>query len=218
MPGTVPDGTGAPRRPLRVAIANGHGTVRDALREQLERQGLQVTFEAGDGQELLDALQLQRVDVILCSTRMPGVGGLAALRELRAIGDRTPVVLLATPGDGDLSQSASQAGAQALLPTDVEPAILHEAILQVAAAGPFGKHPAPARQPLSKEAPTPDAFDPREVAILRLLAEGGSNQEIARQLDLAEGTVKNCVTAILDKLGTVDRTRAALKAITLRII
>jgi Response regulator containing a CheY-like receiver domain and an HTH DNA-binding domain len=63
-----------------------------------------------------------------------------------------------------------------------------------------------------------EGFNPREVAILRLLAGGYSNKEIARSLFLAEGTVKNYVSAILDKLGTRDRTRAVLKAITLRII
>ena len=211
-----------PVPPLRVALADDQALVRAGLRALLERLGIEVAFEAEDGQDLLDALQLQPVDVILSDIRMPGVDGIAALRELRAIGDRTPALLLTTFDDSDLPLQASEAGAQGFLLKDAAPEDLHEAIMRVAAGetllAPVSTDPVRARYRFHDEAPPHDTFGEREVAILRLLAGGYSNKEIARSLFLAEGTVKNYVSTILDKLGTRDRTRAVLKAITLRII
>ena len=114
--------------PLRVALADDQALVRAGLRALLERLGIVVAFEAEDGQDLLDALQLQPVDVILSDIRMPGVDGIAALRELRAIGDRTPVLLLTTFDDSDLPLQASEAGAQGFLLMDAAPEDLHEAV------------------------------------------------------------------------------------------
>ncbi|MEE7560138.1 response regulator transcription factor, partial [Xanthomonas sp. Kuri4-2] len=99
---------------------------------------------------------------------------------------------------------------------------LRDAIARLAAGQtllqPVSTDPVRARYRYRDEAPPRDTFGAREVAILRLLAGGYSNKEIARTLFLAEGTVKNYVSTVLDKLGTRDRTRAVLKAITLRII
>ena len=88
----------AVERPLRVALADDQALVRAGLRALLERLGIEVAFEAEDGQGLLDALQLQPVDVVLSDIRMPGMDGIAALRELRDEGDHTPVLLLTTWG------------------------------------------------------------------------------------------------------------------------
>lgn len=207
---------------LRVALADDQALVRAGLRALLERLGIQVTFEAEDGQGLLDALQLQPVDVVLSDIRMPGLDGIAALRELREQGDRTPVLLLTTFDESDLMLHAREAGAQGFLLKDAAPEELREAIVRVAAGesllAPVSTEPVRARYRFHDEAPAHDAFSEREIAILRLLAGGYSNKEIARSLFLAEGTVKNYVSTILDKLGTRDRTRAVLKAITLRVI
>jgi DNA-binding NarL/FixJ family response regulator len=209
-------------RSLRVALADDQALVRAGLRALLERLGIEVTFEAEDGQGLLDALQLQPVDVVLSDIRMPGMDGVAALRELRAEGDRTPVLLLTTFDEGDLLLHARDAGAQGFMLKDAAPEDLYDAIARVAAGetllAPVSTDPVRARFRFHDEAPAHDAFSAREVAILRLLAGGYSNKEIARSLFLAEGTVKNYVSTILDKLGTRDRTRAVLKAITLRVI
>ena len=211
-----------PSRPLRVALADDQALVRAGLRALIERLGLEVAFEAEDGQDLLDALQLQPVDVILSDIRMPGVDGIAALHELRARGDRTPVLFLTTFDDSDLPLQASASGAQGFLLKDAAPDDLRAAIVRVAAGetllAPVSTDPVRARYRFHDEAPPSEGFSEREVAILRLLAGGYSNKEIARSLFLAEGTVKNYVSTILDKLGTRDRTRAVLKAITLRII
>ena len=211
-----------PERPLRVALADDQALVRAGLRALLERSGITVVFEAEDGQALLDTLSTRSVDVVLSDIRMPGLDGIAALRELRDEGDRTPVLLLTTFDDSDLLLHARDAGAQGFLLKDAAPDDLHEAILRVAAGetllAPVSTDPVRARYRFHDEAPPTDTFGEREVAILRLLAGGYSNREIARSLFLAEGTVKNYVSTILDKLGTRDRTRAVLKAITLRII
>ena len=207
---------------LRVALADDQALVRAGLRALLEGLGVEVAFEAEDGQGLLDALQLQAVDVVLSDIRMPGLDGIAALRRLREVGDATPVLLLTTFDDSDLLLDAREAGAQGFLLKDAAPAELDEAIVRVAGGdtllAPVSTDPVRARYRFHDETPPHDGFNEREVAILRLLAGGYSNKEIARSLFLAEGTVKNYVSNILDKLGTRDRTRAVLKAITLRII
>ena len=208
--------------PIRVALADDQALVRAGLRALLERGGVTVAFEAEDGQALLDTLSTRSVDVVLSDIRMPGIDGIAAVQALRDRHDATPVLLLTTFDDADLLLAAARAGAQGFLLKDAAPDDLHEAILRVAAGetllAPVSTDPVRARYRFHDEAPPTDTFGEREVAILRLLAGGYSNREIARSLFLAEGTVKNYVSTILDKLGTRDRTRAVLKAITLRII
>ncbi|HGK7303755.1 MULTISPECIES: response regulator transcription factor [Stenotrophomonas] len=208
--------------PIRVALADDQALVRAGLRALLQGLGVQVVLEAEDGQALLDALATQPVDVVLSDIRMPGLDGIEALRQLRARGDATPCLLLTTFDESDLLLRASEAGAQGFLLKDAAPADLREAIERVAAGEtlllPVSTGPVRSRYRFHDEAPPSDTFGEREVAILRLLAGGYSNKEIARSLFLAEGTVKNYVSSILDKLGTRDRTRAVLKAITLRII
>lgn len=207
---------------LRVALADDQALVRAGLRALLQGLGIEVVLEADDGQGLLDGLVGQKVDVVLSDVRMPGVDGIAATRQLRERGDATPLLLLTTFDESDLLLQASQAGAQGFMLKDAAPEDLHEAILKVAGGEtlllPVSTDPVRARYRFHDEAPPSDTFGEKEVAILRLLAGGYSNKEIARTLFLAEGTVKNYVSTILDKLGTRDRTRAVLKAITLRII
>ena len=210
------------RDEIRVALADDQALVRAGLRALLQQQGIQVVFEADDGGELLHKLLEQRVDVVLSDIRMPGIDGIEALRLLRARGDLTPVLLLTTFDDSDLLLRAAEAGAQGFLLKDAAPDDLREVIARVAAGEtllqPVSTDPVRARYRFHDEDTPGEPFSAREVAILRLLAGGYSNKEIARSLFLAEGTVKNYVSTILDKLGTRDRTRAVLKAITLRII
>lgn len=208
--------------PTRVALADDQALVRAGLRALLQQQGIAIAFEADNGESLLAQLQQTPVDVVLSDIRMPGTDGIAALEALRARGDRTPVLLLTTFDDSDLLLRATDAGAQGFLLKDAAPEDLRDAVLALAAGEtllqPVSTDPVRARFRFrDEEAPT-DTFNEREVAILRLIAGGYSNKEIGRSLFLAEGTVKNYVSTILDKLGTRDRTRAVLKAITLRII
>ncbi|MCW0424930.1 response regulator transcription factor [Xanthomonas sacchari] len=207
---------------LRIALADDQVLVRAGLRALLQTQGIVVACEADDGQALLDVVAATPVDVVLSDIRMPGMDGIQALQQLRARGDRTPVLLLTTFDESDLLLRATAAGAQGFLLKDAAPEDLREAIARVAAGEtllqPVSTDPVRARYRYRDEDAPRDTFNEREVAVLRLLAGGYSNKEIARSLFLAEGTVKNYVSTILDKLGTRDRTRAVLKAITLRII
>jgi DNA-binding NarL/FixJ family response regulator len=208
---------------LRLALADDQALVRSGLRALLESlPGLQVVIEASDGQALLEALSETAVDVILSDIRMPGMDGLAMLEQLGRQGCPTPVILLTTFDEDDLALRAAGAGARGFLLKDASPEDLHEAILRVAGGdtllSPVATDPVRARFAYRDQAPPSDTFSEREVAILRLLAGGYSNKEVARAVHLSEGTVKNYVSEILDKLCTRDRTRAVLKAITLRII
>ena len=207
---------------IRVALADDQALVRAGLRALLQQQGIVVALEAEDGADLLAKLAEQPVDVVLSDIRMPGIDGIEALVQLRERGDRTPMLLLTTFDDSDLLLRATDAGAQGFLLKDAAPEDLREAIVRVAAGEsllqPVSTDPVRARFRFRDENAPTETFGAREVAILRLLAGGYSNKEIARSLFLAEGTVKNYVSTILDKLGTRDRTRAVLKAITLRII
>lgn len=208
---------------IRVALADDQALVRAGLRALLERLGdIEIAFESDDGTALVEQLATCPVDVVLSDIRMPGTDGIDALVTLRRRGDTTPVLLLTTFDDSDLLLRATEAGAQGFLLKDAAPEDLRDAIVRVAAGEtllqPVSTEPVRARFRFHDETPPSDTFSEREVAILRLLAGGYSNKEIARTLFLAEGTVKNYVSTILDKLGTRDRTRAVLKAITLRII
>jgi len=206
----------------RIALADDQALVREGLKSLLRGLGIEVVLEAADGQGILDALEIHRPDVIVSDVRMPGVDGVQFTRALRARGDQTPVVLLTTFDDHELFLAGVEAGAQAFLLKDASPEDLRDAI-ECARRGenwlaPVTTAPVRERYAYRDQAAPRGTFSDREVSILRLMAGGYSNKEIARSLGLAEGTVKNYVSEILDRLGTRDRTRAVLKAITLRIV
>jgi DNA-binding NarL/FixJ family response regulator len=208
---------------IRIALADDQAMVREGLKALLAHLGMQVVLEAADGNELLDAVRDTTVDVIVTDIRMPGLGGIAAIRALRAAGNSTPVVFLTTFDDSHLMLEAVSAGAQGFLLKGASAEDLRQAI-EHAALGKQWLAPIPTT---AVQLDTPvatgenlgrGAFGDRDIAILRLLAGGYSNKEIARSLHLAEGTVKNYVSEILAKMQTRDRTRAVLKAIMLKII
>jgi DNA-binding NarL/FixJ family response regulator len=207
---------------VRIALADDQALVREGLKALMRGFGVDTVLEAADGAALLNMLRDTAVDAIVADVRMPGMSGVAMLRELRARGDHTPAILLTTFDDSALMLEAAQAGANGFLLKDAAPEDLHEAILKVARGEsllqPVATDPVRERYAFREQSAPRARFSEREVAILRLLAGGYSNKEIAATLFLAEGTVKNYVSDILDKLDTRDRTRAVLKAITLRII
>ena len=209
--------------PLRLALADDQALVRSGLAALLDGfSQLQVQVQAADGAALLAAIETSPVDVILSDIRMPGLDGFALLAALRAAGDPTPVILLTTFDEPELALRAAEAGARGFLLKDASPEDLLDAVTRVAGGetllAPVSTDPVRARYAYRDTSVPTDTFSEREVAILRLLAGGYSNKEIARAVFLSEGTVKNYVSDILDKLGTRDRTRAVLKAITLQII
>jgi DNA-binding NarL/FixJ family response regulator len=208
---------------IRVALAEDQDLVREGLHALLERLGIEVVLLAADAAELLERIEATPADVIVADIRMPGLDGIAMVRELRRRGNQTPVVILTTFEESDLLLAAVEAGAQGFLLkgassedliSAIERAHRGERWLSPVATPPI--HPRLATA-AGAEAGRID-LGPRELEILRLLAGGYSNKEIARIVNLAEGTVKNYVSEILAKLGARDRTRAVLKAVTLRLV
>jgi DNA-binding NarL/FixJ family response regulator len=208
---------------IRVALADDQDLVREGLQALLERLGIDVVLLAKDGAELLERIEATPADVIVADIRMPGLDGIAMVRELRRRGDRTPVVILTTFEDTDLMLAAVEAGAQGFL---LKGASSEDLVIAIERARRGERWLSPvATQPIHPRLAAATGAEAgridlgaRELEILRLLAGGYSNKEVARSLNLAEGTVKNYVSDILIKLGTRDRTRAVLKAITLRLV
>lgn len=206
---------------LRIALADDQALVRHGLRALLQGLGdLEVVIEAEDGELLLTALQHTHVDVIVADIRMPRRTGIDVVRALRARGDYTPVILLTTFDDPALLQGAVQAGAQGFLLKDAAPEELKDAIQRIAAGESLI---APATlQRVREISPATEGvaarLTERELAVLRLVAGGYSNKEIGRTLGISDGTVKNHLTDILEKLQARDRTHAVLKAIASRFL
>jgi DNA-binding NarL/FixJ family response regulator len=180
-----------------------------------------VAGEASNGQEALDTYERLLPDVVLMDVRMPVMDGVGATRRLRQRWPAARVIILTTFDDDEYVFEGLRAGALGYLLKDVSIHELAEAIHTVMAGGVLIE-PSVARKVVAEFArmavpapPDPQSLDEplseRELEILRLLAQGLTNREIAQRLYLAEGTVKNYVTNILGKIGARDRTQAALR-------
>lgn len=207
---------------VRIALCDDQALVLRGLSSLLADLGVEIALEATDAEQLLAAILLRPVDLIVSDIRMPGLGGLGLLRELRARGDATPVILLTTFDDPTLMMQAVEAGAQGFLLKDASPEDLKTAILRVAAGEtllqPVSLGPVRAAWADPASATPNLRLTERERSILRLVAGGYSNKEIGRSLHLSEGTVKNYMSELLVKLDCRDRTHAVLKAITQRLL
>lgn len=207
---------------VRIALCDDQALVLRGLSSLLADLGVDIALEATDAEQLLAAILQRPVDLIVSDIRMPGLGGLGLLRELRARGDATPVILLTTFDDPTLMMQAVEAGAQGFLLKDASPEELKTAILRVAAGEtllqPVSLGPVRAAWADPASAAPNLRLTERERSILRLVAGGYSNKEIGRSLHLSEGTVKNYMSELLVKLECRDRTHAVLKAITQRLL
>lgn len=215
--------------PVRLLLVDDQRLMREGLRTLLELEpGLHVAGEAGNGQEALDAYAALLPDVVLMDVRMPVMDGVQATRRLRQRWPAARVIILTTFDDDEYVFEGLRAGALGYLLKDVSMQELAEAIRTVMAGGVLIE-PSVARKVVAEfarmAAPAPrppqnldEALSEREMEILRLLAQGMTNREIAQRLYLAEGTVKNYVTNILGKIGARDRTQAALRAQELRLL
>jgi NarL family two-component system response regulator LiaR len=200
---------------IRVLIADDHAVVRQGLRTFLDLQeDILVVGEAGDGAEALAAIARERPDVVLMDLVMPGVDGIEALRELRARAPTTRAIVLSSFIDDDKLFPAVRAGAAGYLLKDVQPQELVAAIRTVHGGGSL-LHPVVAArlmEELATSAPL-EQLTAREREVLALIGRGLANKLIARELGIAEKTVKAHVSSVLSKLGLTDRTQAALFAV-----
>jgi DNA-binding NarL/FixJ family response regulator len=211
---------------IRVLIVDDQALFREGLRAVLTAGGVDVVGEASHGAEAIALVTELAPEVVLMDLRMPVLDGIVATRRIRALPRPPHVIALTTFEDDELVFDAVRAGALGFLLKDTSSARLVAAI-QHAARGESLLDPEIAAKIVGELARTPPAARPdiaaelglseRELAVLQRLAGGAANKEIAAELRIAEGTVKNHVTSILNKLGVSDRTQAALKARELRI-
>ena len=212
----------AKSRRTRVLIVDDHAVVRQGLRTFLELQpDLEIVGEAGDGAAAVAAAAAKKPDVVLMDLVMPVMDGVEATRRIRAEAPEVRVIVLTSFAGEDKVFPALRAGASGYLLKNVKPAELAETIRAVArgesrlapdvttkvlsgiaAGGPAGAGAAAA-----------EALTARETEVLRCLARGRSNKEIAADLFIAEKTVKTHISSILAKLELADRTQAAVYAV-----
>jgi two-component system, NarL family, response regulator LiaR len=201
---------------IRVLIADDHAVVRQGLKTFLDLQDdIEVVAEAADGEAAVAAAA--GADVVLLDLVMPKLDGVAALRALRERAPEARVIVLTSFGDDERLFATLRAGAAGYLLKDVEPADLVRAI-RTAHAGQSPLSPAVAARLVDELAHgphrgAPEELTPRELEVLRLIARGRSNKVIARELGMAEKTVKTHVSHLLAKLGLADRTQAAVYAV-----
>ncbi|WP_114856414.1 response regulator transcription factor [Brachybacterium sp. YJGR34] len=207
----------------RVIVVDDQALVREGIRTLLQLAGIDVVAEAEDGRAALAAVEAHRPDVVLMDLRMPRYDGLWALEQLRAAESTVPALVLTTFDDDQLVLEALQAGARGYLLKDVTVERLARAVHTLAGGGTLispsitdgllrAIRSGPGA-PGERGEPVIAALTDRELDVLRLVAEGCTNREIAEVLHLAEGTVKNHLSVILQKMGARDRTNAVLRAL-----
>ena len=212
---------------ISVCLVDDQTLVRQGVRSLLElSDSIRVVAEFADGEEAIRKIPDLKPDVVLLDMRMPKVSGLDVLNALNRSGQLPPTIILTTFDDDQLVLAGLKSGAKGYLLKDVSLEQLVDAVKTVAAGGSLVK-PAVTERLLSglsqmhtefASLDRPDPLTERETEILRLMAGGYSNKEIANSLGVAEGTVKNHVSNILSKLGVRDRTRAVLKAFELKLV
>jgi NarL family two-component system response regulator LiaR len=214
---------------IRVLIVDDHAVVRQGLRTFLELHDdpsglpIEVVGEAANGVEAADLARRLHPDVILLDLVMPEMDGIRATSEIARHSPRSRVIILTSFGDDDRVFPAIRAGAQGYLLKDIAPGELVRAV-RAAYLGQTQLHPSIARtlvaavaakaeSPAGHGPTSPEELTHRELEVLRLIAGGLNNHEIAEKLVISEKTVKTHVSSILGKLHLEDRTQAAIYAL-----
>ncbi len=212
---------------IRVALVDDQTLVRKGIRGLLDTtDDIRVVAEASDGEEALVAITAAAPDVVLLDVRMPKRTGVEVLQQLRLAGHHPPTILLTTFDDDSVLLEGVRAGARGFLLKDVSFEQLTEAIRAVARGESLIRPTVTERvvrglEHIPREFESverPEPLTRRETEILRLMAGGYSNREIAEVVGTTEGTVKNYASSVFSKLGVRDRTRAVLRAIELGYI
>ncbi len=206
--------------PVRVLLADDHKVVRQGLRMFLATDPeIEVIGEAKDGAEALALARQLTPDVILMDLMMPVMDGIAAIRAIRAEGIDTEILAVTSVLDDETVIESIRAGATGYLLKDTEAAELCRSI-HAAAAGQVQLAPQAAAKLMREVAApkSPEKLTDRETDVLRLVASGLANKEIARELEIGERTVKTHVSSILAKLNLQSRTQAALHAARIGLV
>jgi NarL family two-component system response regulator LiaR len=206
-------------KPIRVFVAEDHAIVRKGIRALLTLEpGIEVVGEASNGQEAVHGIEGSQPDVILMDLVMPEMDGIEAIRQVMASQPEARILVLTSFATDDKVFPAIKAGALGYLLKDSEPREVVEAIRQVH-RGESSLHPRIARKLMQELArppeqpPTTDPLTEREIEVLRLVAQGKNNRDIAEELTITEGTVRVHVSSILGKLHLASRTQATLYAL-----
>ena len=205
-------------QPIRVLLVDDHAIVRKGIRSFIDTQSdIQVVGEASDGEQAVNLVLDLQPDVTLMDLVMPGKNGIEAIREIKKQLPTAPILVLTSFDEDELVFPAIKAGALGYLLKDSSPAELLQAIRDVYNGRP-SLHPTIAlklinelNQPKNLP-PTEQPLSQREVGVLRLVAQGYTNQEISQKLFISERTVGTHVSNILNKLHLANRTQAALFA------
>ena len=206
----------------RVVIVDDQALIRQGITGLLQVAGIDVVGEADDGSNAIEVITRTAPDVVLLDMRMPRFDGIWTLDRLQEKGIDIPVLMLTTFDDDALVLDALRAGARGYLLKDVTLDQLTNAVHTLAAGGTLVAPTVTDRllrairsgpSPVEPDAPPAQELTDRELDVLRLVASGYSNRQIAEALFLAEGTVKNHLSTILAKLGARDRTNAVLRAL-----
>jgi DNA-binding NarL/FixJ family response regulator len=206
--------------PVRVLIADDHKVVRQGLQMFLAIDPLiEVVGEAANGADAVKLARSLRPDVILMDLMMPVMDGITAIETIRAEGIETEILAVTSVLEDDVVVRAIRAGATGYLLKDTEAAELCRAI-HAAAAGQVQLAPQAAAKLMREVAApkSPETLTERETEVLRLLAHGKANKEIARELSIGERTVKSHISSILAKLNVQSRTQAALHAARIGLV
>lgn len=202
-----------------ILIADDHSVVREGLLALIRTEpGMVVVGEAGNGDKAVDLTRALMPDILLLDMVMPGLSGLEVLESIKGEDSKVRVLILTSFSDDDLVFPAIKAGADGYLLKNASPKVLLQAIRDVHAGLPSISPSIAARLMRELQRPpelplTEEPLTAREVDILRLIAQGLSNDEIAEKLFISEGTVRSHVSRILGKLHLANRTQAALYAL-----
>ncbi|MCR8842330.1 response regulator transcription factor [Paenibacillus sp. SC116] len=210
---------------IRILLAEDQTMVRQGLKMMIETdEELRVTGEAANGKEAVALCETHSFEVIVMDIRMPEMNGLEATRIIRSRCPRSKILILTTFNDDEYALEALKSGANGYMLKDAEPADLIRSIRSCLSGGMALQDDVAAkviprllkteREDLKVDA----SITPRELTILRLIGEGRSNKEIAEQLALSIGTVKNHVSQIMEKLELRDRTQLAIYAIRHNVV
>jgi two-component system, NarL family, response regulator LiaR len=207
-------------KPVRVFVADDHAIVRKGITALLSAKAeFEVVGEAENGREAVIEVERLRPDVILMDLVMPEMDGIEAIRAIKQLQPEANILVLTSFSADDKAFPAIKAGALGYLLKDSGPQELVQAIRQVHRGEP-SIHPIIARkllreiaEPKQQQPPSPDPLTEREVEVLKCVARGLSNAEIAQELKISEATVRNHVSNILGKLHLASRIKAALYAL-----